>query len=297
MWWASAITSAPRLSRSLNSHSYRSRLAAVSSPSPVRAASAGTSIRSVKKGTRSPSRNSRPHRAASALSGYITDPRTIGEIPPIEMPARFKIDDRGTLAPAPAAEAPDVPILKGPNIKEIPVGEALPDLLSAPLTLKVGDNITTDHIMPAGSKILPYRSNVPYLSQFCFGVCDKTFPERAKAAGKSIVVGGVNYGQGSSREHAALVPLYLGVKAVITKSFARIHAANLINAGILPLTFRISQGDLLTIRDIYEGFEKGEWILLDETKGIELPLVFRFTTRQKEILLAGGLLNYTKSEG
>lgn len=241
--------------------------------------------------------------AASALSGYITDPRTIGVIPPIEMPSRFKIDDRGTLAPASVDEAPAVEILKGPNIKEIPVGEALPDTISAPLTLKVGDNITTDHIMPAGSKILPYRSNVPYLSQFCFGVCDKTFPERAKAAGKSIIVGGVNYGQGSSREHAALVPLYLGVKAVIAKSFARIHAANLINAGILPLNFknpedygRLDQDDLLTLHGTHAGFETGEWILCDETKGIEVPLVFSFTERQKKILLAGGLLNYTKSE-
>ena len=143
------------------------------------------------------------------------------------------------LAPAAADEADTVAqILRGPNIKPFPDGMPQEDTLQAPLVLKVGDNITTDHIMPAGSKILPYRSNIPHLSQFCFGVCDTTFPERAKAAGTSIIVGGSNYGQGSSREHAALVPLYLGVRAVITKSFARIHVANLINAGIMPLTFK-----------------------------------------------------------
>ena len=174
---------------------------------------------------------------AAALTGAITDPRTLGEMPAITLPERFKIDDSAILPPASEAEAESVEILRGPNIKEFPKSRPLTDTVEAPLVLKVGDNITTDHIMPAGSKILPYRSNIPYLSQFSFGVCDKTFPERAKAAGSSIVVGGSNYGQGSSREHAALVPLYLGVRCVIAKSFARIHAANLVNAGILPLTF------------------------------------------------------------
>ena len=175
---------------------------------------------------------------AAALTGEITDPMLLGTMPQITMPEAFKIDDSAVLAPAPADEADQVEILRGPNIKPFPDSMPQEDTLQAPLVLKVGDNITTDHIMPAGSKILPYRSNIPHLSQFCFGVCDTTFPERAKAAGTSIIVGGSNYGQGSSREHAALVPLYLGVRAVITKSFARIHVANLINAGIMPLTFK-----------------------------------------------------------
>ncbi|MBQ3872088.1 MAG: aconitate hydratase, partial [Clostridia bacterium] len=165
--------------------------------------------------------------------------------------------------------------------------------------LKVGDNITTDHIMPAGAKILPYRSNIPHLSQYCFEVCDKTFPDRAKKAGESFIVGGENYGQGSSREHAALVPLYLGVRAVITKSFARIHVANLINAGIMPLTFadpkdydRLEQGDELKLENIYEGMESGNIVLKDVTKDIEIRLNVDFTDRQRAILKAGGLLKY-----
>ena len=175
------------------------------------------------------------------------------------------------------------------------------DSLTAVLTLKVGDNITTDHIMPAGSKILPYRSNVPKLSQFCFEVCDKSFPERAKAAGQSIIVGGANYGQGSSREHAALVPLYLGVRAVVAKSFARIHAANLINAGIMPLTFadpadydKLSEGMQLQLHGIHAGMDSGKLTL--EAEDLRIPLRCAFTQRQKAILKAGGLLNYTREE-
>ncbi|MBQ6325928.1 MAG: aconitate hydratase, partial [Clostridia bacterium] len=173
---------------------------------------------------------------AAALTGEITDPRLLGDMPAIDMPDSFRLDDSGVLMPASPEEAKDVEVVRGPNIKPFPECRPVGDAIEAELTLKVGDNITTDHIMPAGAKILPYRSNIPHLSQYCFGVCDQTFPERAKAAGESIVVGGDNYGQGSSREHAALVPLYLGVRAVIAKSFARIHVANLINAGILPLT-------------------------------------------------------------
>jgi aconitate hydratase len=157
--------------------------------------------------------------------------------------------------------------------------------------------------MPAGAKILPYRSNIPFLSQYCFGVCDKTFPERAKAAGQSIVVGGSNYGQGSSREHAALVPLYLGVRVVITKSFARIHVANLINAGIMPLTFenpedyeQVSQGDTLSIDGVWAGMDSGKMTLCNETTGAKIPLVCSFTDRQKAILKAGSLLAYTGSQ-
>ena len=237
--------------------------------------------------------------AAAALTGEITDPTLLGTMPEICMPETFKIDDSAILAPAPAEEAAGVEILRGPNIKPFPDSKPQEDTLRAPLVLKVGDNITTDHIMPAGAKILPYRSNIPHLSQFCFGVCDTTFPERAKKAGTSIIVGGTNYGQGSSREHAALVPLYLGVRAVITKSFARIHAANLINAGIMPLTFRnpedydrLRQDDVLTIENVYDGMDSGEMTLADETTGERIPLVCSFSERQKAILKAGGLLKY-----
>ena len=241
---------------------------------------------------------------AAALTGEITDPTLLGEMPSIRLPERFRIDDSAVLPPAPAEEAKSLEVLRGPNIKKFPESRPQEDTLSAELVLKVGDNITTDHIMPAGAKILPYRSNIPYLSRFCFGVCDQTFPERAQAAGQSIVVGGMNYGQGSSREHAALVPLYLGVRAVIAKSFARIHAANLINAGIMPLTFRnpadydrLNQGDRLTLRDVWQGMETGEMTLLDEATGERIPLTCAFTARQRDMLRAGGLLAYTKANG
>ena len=239
--------------------------------------------------------------AAAALTGFITDPTTLPPIPEIEMPEAFKINDSAVIEPATEEEAEKLEILRGPNIKEFPKSMPQTNTLAAPLVLKVGDNITTDHIMPAGAKILPYRSNIPYLSTFCFGVCDKTFPERAKAAGKSIIVGGINYGQGSSREHAALVPLYLGVRAVIAKSFARIHAANLINAGILPLTFKneedydkVTEGDNLLLENVFEGMETGEITLTNETAGVKIPLTCSFTDRQKGILKAGSLLAYAK---
>ena len=238
---------------------------------------------------------------AAALTGEITDPRLLGEMPEIKMPEKFKINDTAVLEPETSEKAAALEILRGPNIKPFPTSKKVLDTLNAEISLKVGDNITTDHIMPAGAKILPYRSNIPHLSQFCFGVCDKSFPERAKALGESIVVGGSNYGQGSSREHAALVPMYLGVRAVITKSFARIHVANLINAGIMPLTFKnpddydlLSQGDKLSLEGIYDGMDKGEITLKDETNGKEITLVCNFTDRQKQILKAGGLLAYTK---
>ena len=236
---------------------------------------------------------------AAALTGEITDPMLLGTMPKVTMPEKFKIDDSAVIPPASIEDAKDIEILRGPNIKPFPDSKPLGDSLNVPLVLKVGDNITTDHIMPAGAKILPYRSNIPHLSQYCFGVCDKTFPERAKAAGESIIVGGNNYGQGSSREHAALVPLYLGVRAVITKSFARIHAANLINAGIVPLTFenpddydKLSQDDNLSIDNIYAGLDSGKLILKNNASGVEIPLVCSFTERQKAILKAGGLLKY-----
>lgn len=238
---------------------------------------------------------------AAALTGEITDPRLLGVMPEIKMPEEFDVDDSAVLNPAPIAEEDKVEILRGPNIKPFPESKPQSDTLCAKVSLKVGDNITTDHIMPAGAKILPYRSNIPHLSQFCFAVCDKEFPERAKSLGESVIVGGSNYGQGSSREHAALVPMYLGVRAVITKSFARIHAANLINAGIMPLTFvnpedydKINEGDELCLENIFEGMDEGSLILKDLTNGDKIALSCGFTQRQKDILKAGGLLAFTK---
>ncbi len=236
---------------------------------------------------------------AAALTGEITDPMLLGEMPGVSMPDSFKIDDSGVLAPA--ADGANVEVLRGPNIKEFPKCKPMDDSLTAELVLKVGDNITTDHIMPAGAKILPYRSNIPFLSQFCFGVCDQAFPERAKAAGDGIVIGGSNYGQGSSREHAALVPMYLGIRCVIAKSFARIHVANLINAGILPLTFAcaedydsLQQGQILTLEAIWSGMEKGAVTATVNPSGKKITLLCDLTQRQREILKCGGLLNYTK---
>ena len=239
---------------------------------------------------------------ASALTGVITDPRTLGiNSINVPVPGSFKTDDSAILEPALPEEAKTVAVIKGPNIKSVPVGERLPDTFSLPVGLKVGDNITTDHIMPAGSKILPFRSNIPKMSDFCFSVCDPTFPERARELGKSIIIGGVNYGQGSSREHAALVPLYLGVRAVIAKSFARIHRANLINAGILPLVFEdasdydlINEGDKPVITDIKNGLESGRIIM--ELNGKEITLLCELSERQRSILYAGGLLNLTREE-
>ena len=238
--------------------------------------------------------------AASTLSGYITDPTTLPPIPDIRLPERFVIDDSSVLQPLPPAEAASAQVLRGPNIKPFPKGKPVGDEIDAALVLKVGDNITTDHIMPAGAKVLPYRSNIPKMSEFCFEVCDPDFPARAKAAGSGIILGGSNYGQGSSREHAALVPMYLGIRAVVTKSFARIHVANLINAGILPLTFeneadydKFTQGDKLTISGILEGMDTG-FVTMKNKTGEQVRLHCNLTQRQKEILLAGGLLEYTR---
>ena len=241
--------------------------------------------------------------AASALTGYLTDPRDLGEAPTVEMPEHFTINDNMIEPPASPEEAASIKVLRGPNIKPFPKTEPLPESITAKAVLKVGDNITTDHIMPAGAKILPYRSNIPHLSQFCFGVCDESFPERIKAEGKGIIIGGANYGQGSSREHAALVPLYLGVKAVITKSFARIHVANLVNAGILPFTFaneadydRIDQMDQLELADIRTAMENNTPVVLKNlTKNEEYPLdASHLSARQRAMLLCGGLLDYTR---
>ncbi len=240
--------------------------------------------------------------AYSALTGVLSDPRELGAALDIQMPEKFEINDNMVALPASPEEAKDVEVLYGPNIKPFPTTEKLPESITAKAVLKVGDDITTDHIMPAGAKILPYRSNIPYLSQFCFAVCDKTFAERCKAEGKGIIIGGANYGQGSSREHAALVPLYLGVKAVITKSFARIHCANLINAGILPLNFKneadydkIAQGDELSLEGIKTAIVNNQpAVLKNLTTGESYELKYDLTKRQKDIILAGGLLNYTR---
>ncbi|MBQ6798021.1 MAG: aconitate hydratase [Oscillospiraceae bacterium] len=238
---------------------------------------------------------------ASALTGVITDPISLGEMPEIVLPEQFRVDDSAILLPLSAEETKMADVLRGPNIKPFPVAEAMPTELNASVSLKVGDDITTDHIMPAGAKILPYRSNIPKLSEYCFGVCDTEFPARAKSMGNSILIGGSNYGQGSSREHAALVPMYLGVRAVIAKSFARIHAANLINAGILPLTFEdpsdydsIELQDALQICDIAEGLKQGRLFVRNLRTGKDISCSCVFSERQQHILLSGGLLNNTK---
>ncbi len=240
---------------------------------------------------------------AAALTGYITDPTTIAEPLNVTMPETFKVNDSAVLAPLSVEEAAGAEVLRGPNIKEFPKSKPFADDLTASLVLKVGDNITTDHIMPAGAKILPYRSNIPFLSKFCFEVCDPDFPQRAKAAGDGIIVGGSNYGQGSSREHAALVPMYLGIRCVIAKSFARIHIANLINSGILPAVFenpedydKLTQDSKLTISNIISGMESGKLTVTDEN-GFQFNILCSLTQRQRAILLAGGLLNYTKEGG
>ena len=240
---------------------------------------------------------------AAALTGYITDPRTLGDMPEIALPEVYQIDDSAVIPPLSQKAAKNFEVVRGPNIKPYPDTKPLDDSVQAMVTLKVGDNITTDHIMPAGAKILPYRSNVPYLSNFCFSVVDGDFPQRARAAGNSVIVGGGNYGQGSSREHAALVPLYLGVRAVVAKSFARIHAANLVNAGILPLTFeresdydKISCGDSVVLEELFSGMQEGKVYLRNLTTNEVYPLKAEFTRRQQQILKAGGLLKFTKGD-
>lgn len=240
--------------------------------------------------------------AAAALTGYLTDPRTLNvDLSNIKLPQKFLINDNMVDAPASVEEAKNVEILRGPNIKPFPKTEPLAETITAKAVLKVGDNITTDHIMPAGAKILPYRSNIPYLSNFCFTRCDEQFPENCRKEGKGIIIGGENYGQGSSREHAALVPLYLGIKAVITKSFARIHAANLINAGIVPMVFKnpadydkITQFDELELPSVRKAVENGETVTLKNvTTGESYEVIPQLSGRSKDIILAGGLLSYT----
>lgn len=242
--------------------------------------------------------------AASALMGEITDPRELDfSIPNIELPKEFRVNDSCIIKPLSKEEAKTAEVIRGPNIKPFPKTHPLSDEISAEVILKVGDNITTDHIMPAGDRVLPYRSNIPKMSEFCFEIIDEDFAKRAKKAGNGIIIAGSNYGQGSSREHAALVPLYLGIRSVIAKSFARIHAANLINAGILPLIFEdpmdyniINEGDELKIHDIHKALEKGKVnvkAIDNNGKEREISAIFDLTKRQRDILIAGGLLKYT----
>ncbi|MFZ5974385.1 MAG: aconitate hydratase [Bacillota bacterium] len=240
--------------------------------------------------------------AATALTGYIADPRLLGEAINVEQPDAFFINDN--LIVPPAEDGDDVEVVRGPNIQPFPLGKPLGESLEGEVLLKMEDNITTDHIMPSGAKLLPYRSNIPYLSDFCLTPVDETFPARAKAAGGGILVAGQNYGQGSSREHAALVPLYLGIRAVLAKSFARIHMANLINSGILPLVFEkpedydgVDTGDALLIENVRGQIMAGARIMVrNMTKGTEIPTVLELSPRLREVMLSGGLLNYTRGQ-
>ncbi len=238
--------------------------------------------------------------AASAITGVLTDPRELGEAPRIELPEEFVINDNLVVAPAP--EGNDVEVVRGPNIKQFPVNKALAHKVAGKALIKVGDNITTDHIMPSNAKLLPFRSNVPYLAEFCLTPCDPEFPARAKSNGGGFIIGGSNYGQGSSREHAALAPLQLGIKGVIAKSFARIHMANLINSGIIPMTFEneadydtIDMNDELTIENSVAQVKKaGTVIVKNLTKNREIKVKVSLSDRQVQMILAGGLLNFTK---
>ncbi|MBO4954484.1 MAG: aconitate hydratase [Clostridia bacterium] len=240
--------------------------------------------------------------AVSALTGYLTDPSTCGEAPVVAQPEHFLINDNLVLAPA--EKSSDVEVVRGPNIQPFPINHALDETVSGKALIKVVDNITTDHIMPSNAKLLPYRSNIPYLSDYCLVPCDPEFPARAKKEGGGFIIGGSNYGQGSSREHAALVPLYLGIRAVVAKSFARIHAANLMNSGILPLTFAneadydaISQGDELVLPDIRNCVANDLPIVVEnKTTGKTIPVTLTLSARQRKILLAGGLLNFTREQ-
>ncbi len=240
--------------------------------------------------------------AAAALTGKLVDPRTLGALPAVRDFTGVP-DTLDNMIEAPAADGSAVVIVRGPNIKPLPLHPGVPATLSGPVLLKVGDNITTDHIMPAGAKVLPLRSNIPAISEFVFERVDATFAARAKAADGGFIVGGSNYGQGSSREHAALAPMFLGVRAVIVKSFARIHRDNLINFGILPLTFaneadyaRLEQGMAITIPDLGARLQSGEQLEVVLENGDRLPVLHNLSARQIGIVLAGGLLNAMKNQ-
>lgn len=239
--------------------------------------------------------------AISAVKGVLTNPLGKVELPDIEMPKDFLINDNAVVAPAPEGEA--VEVVKGPNIKPFPLAKPLADTVEGKALIVVEDNITTDHIMPSNAKLLPYRSNIPYLADYCLAPCDPEFPQRAKDNDGGFIIGGQNYGQGSSREHAALAPVYLGIKGVIAKSFARIHKNNLINNGILPMVFeneadydKISQGDNLMIDNAREQVNAGKIVLKNKTKNEEYPVLIEVSERQKEMLQAGGLINVMRSK-
>ena len=240
--------------------------------------------------------------AACAIRGVITDPRDLGDYPEIRWPEKFLLDDRLVLPPAEKPGA--VEIIRGPNIKPLPQAKPLDGTLAGKILIKVGDNISTDHIMPAGAKILPLRSNIPAISEYVFAYVDPDFVKRAKSAGGGFIVGGSNYGQGSSREHAALAPMSLGVKAVIAKSFARIHWANLVNFGILPLVFageadydRLNPDDDLEISEVRRALATGDPLRARNlTQGYEFPVRCSLSERQRQVLLAGGLLNFVRSQ-
>ncbi len=239
--------------------------------------------------------------AASALTGVLTDPRTLGDAPVIEMPEHFDINDN--LIVKPAEDPSTVEVRRGPNIKPFPLGKELEESYMGKIVLKTEDNITTDHILPAGAKLLPYRSNIPHYSNYCFINVDPKFPARCQENGGGVIVGGANYGQGSSREHAALVPLYLGVRAVLTKSFARIHKANLVNSGIIPLTFvnpedydKITLNDTISLPHIQEEIRDGKQVTVI-VNGYEFKADCDVSERQRGALLAGGTLNYAKKQG
>ncbi|MBE7040556.1 MAG: aconitate hydratase [Ruminococcaceae bacterium] len=240
--------------------------------------------------------------AASAITGVLTDPRELGEAPTVTMPSEFLANDNMVVAPA--EDGSSVEVVRGPNIKPFPLNTAMPDTVTGKTLIKVEDNITTDHIMPSNAKLLPFRSNIPHLAEFCLTPCDPEFPARAKENGGGFIIGGANYGQGSSREHAALAPLYLGIKGVIAKSFARIHMANLINSGILPLVFKneadyddVSMGDELVIETAPDQIRAGEEIIVKNlTKGSSYVTILVASDRQKEMLYAGGLINYIKMQ-
>lgn len=241
--------------------------------------------------------------AASALTGVLTDPRTLDVDLDIPQPEHFEVNDNLVIPPVEEGHEDEVEVVRGPNIHPFPLGKALADTVTGKVLLKMEDNITTDHIMPSNAKLLPYRSNIPYLSDYCLTPVDPAFPARAKAEHGGILVAGQNYGQGSSREHAALVPLYLGIRAVVAKSFARIHRDNLINNGILPLTFAnegdyddISPMDELTLPHVREAIAQGQeqLTLHNATKGRDYTVCLPLTQRQRGMILAGGLLNYTR---
>ncbi len=239
--------------------------------------------------------------AVAAVTGRLTDPRELGEYPQQPATRTMIIDDRMLIAPG--AENGHEEIIRGPNIKPIPINSTMPEKIEAKVLLVVGDNITTDHIMPGGSKVLPLRSNIEALSEFVFESVDKEFASKARESGKGIIVAGDNYGQGSSREHAALAPMFLGVKAVIAKSFARIHHANLVNFGILPMVFcdlndydNFSTGDQLVIDNIEEQLDLKEIVIKNASKGRNYRATHLLSARQVEIVKEGGLLNYTRKE-